>query len=244
MAATTPADGANGNSDDGALIAQLLQALRGEAGGPAADSGGGAATGGSGGGPSAAPAGPGSGPPQQASLLQALVPALGQGGAMPSAGGGGQPGGAGQQAPQGDVPLHDLLRMVVQHLGAPQQHQGGGSEPAKQPAPESAGGQPAPPATQIPLKDVLQLALAAGAGGAASPSGAGGASPRSSIEMQLSQELAGNLKKLKAILAETQDLAQRIETALGQQPAEAGSTGRGHGSGRGQPRPSGQGTHT
>ncbi len=237
MATTTPADGGNGDSGEGALIDQLLQALRGGAG--AATAGGG-----SGGGSSVATADVGSGPQQQASLLQALVPSLGQGGGTPSTGGGGQSGGAGQQAPKGGVPLHDLLRMVVQHLGAPQQPSGGGSEPAERPAPETAEGKRAAAAAQIPLKDVLQLALAAGGGGDASPPGAVAAAPQASVEMQLSQELAGNLKKLKAILADTQDLAQRIETALGQQPAEAGTTGRGNGSGHGQPRPPRQGTRT
>jgi hypothetical protein len=39
--------------------------------------------------------------------------------------------------------------------------------------------------------------------------------------MQLSEELAANLKKLKAILGETQALAQRIEGVLQQRELES-----------------------
>jgi hypothetical protein len=124
--------------------------------------------------------------------------------------------------------------MVVQHLGG---QNGGGGQGTQQ----AAGGQ-AQPSAQIPLKDVLQLALG-------NPGGAGdqGQSGGASLEMQLSQELAANLQKLKAILADTQELAQRIESAL-QEPSlmqgagqggAASSGGQGRGRHAGRPRSQG-----
>lgn len=49
-------------------------------------------------------------------------------------------------------------------------------------------------------------------------------------DLQLSQELASNLKKLKQVIAETQEIARKIEEALG---SEASSQQKGQQQGQG-----------
>jgi hypothetical protein len=89
----------------------------------------------------------------------------------------------------------------------------------------SEGGAEVP---SIPVPALLDaIARHVGAGSA----GGSGSSPSSSTlrppeaEMQLAEELAANLQRLKAVLAETQDLAERIEQYLGSQ---GGSRSSGH----------------
>ena len=181
-------------------------------------------------------------PEQVVALLQHLLSQQqGQGSAASS----GQ-GFAGQNSVSGgggQVAAPDLVQLVLEQMrqgGSAQQ--GGGGQGGSQEV-----GQVQPPAAAvIPSASVLQLAMQAIQGGQQRPADAGqqGAQGGSSgfagmapagqpsttqTEMQLSQELAANLKKLKAILGETQDLAMRIEAVLGQE----GEAGGGNQSGGG-----------
>lgn len=244
-----------GDGDPPSLLAQLLAALQGSRSDGSVssgqqdqqDEGGGAGDAAQADGArSGAPQGGGAAtaeqlPPQLLTVLRQAArgpslpptPPTGQAGRQ---GAGGVP----QAAGQSDA-LPALLRLALQHMD----RQGSAAQGSGA-ADSGAGGQPqgsgGPGHGQVPVRQILQLALAEAGGGsqgAGLQSSAGGSSSDSlsdSLEMQLSQELAANLKKLKAIIAETQDLAQRIETVLGQQGDQGGgdsggSARRGRGGG-------------
>jgi hypothetical protein len=214
------ADGQSRQNADGGLPERLAQAIQGQG----TSGGGGQGTGG-GNGPGAG----GSGPqvPLEA-LLQALAPYL-----SPRAGGAaaqapaGPGGGANQPAPIApEAPQHlapgaagrgqaGNVQALAQLL-----HPGGGPQsPAWAQGQGGVGGE-APAGPQVPVAAVLQAV----AQGLSAEGGSDQGGP-SRVEMQLSQELAANLKRLKAILRETQDLAQKIESVL----AESGGGGSGQG---------------
>ncbi len=164
----------------------------------------------------------------QNQLLSQLRQLLGSGDGSTS-GSGGQTGSGGGQG-SGSIPATQLLELLAKQVqggasAASGQSQGASAaaDSGSQPGSTSGGGQG--PEASIPIKKLLELVVSgtgqssAGGGGSSGSAGGGG-----STEMQLSQELAANLKKLKAIIQETQSLAERIEATLAQGPGGQGKS--------------------
>lgn len=190
----------DGGNQQNALLSQIRQLLSGGGQGGAGSQGEAGAQGGSGSGGSGtqgASSGSGGGTSQAG--------AREQGGSGPSG---------------GQLPLQPLLQLVLAEL---QQTKGGSEGAAGQ---QSSGqGQGQSQGMSIPITKVLEL-MAGGSGspGSGSPSSA---SPASSQDMmELSQELSMTLKKLKGVLREAHGLAQRIESALGEDSGGDGGSGQ------------------
>lgn len=149
---------------------------------------------------------------------------------------GGMPGQAGQQG-QGASPLQGQLAQG-------QQSPGGGQQ--------AGAGQAVTPYVGLPIGTQMQGQQALGAGQMQGQpgqgqqgQGAGGMQPEGMMSAvpviqpgqfsaQISQELAANLQKLKAVIKETQGIAQKIEMMLAAEGQAAGGQGAGQQAGTGK----------